>query len=85
MVSQTLGTTTQLWDTMLDKPRQDGDYLWLENLTYGGDIYRSKNLLKSTGPTSFIYEFDADGKISSTTFTSSGNNSTTITYEYECN
>jgi hypothetical protein len=84
IVSETTGANTTPWTFYTDKPRKDGDYLWLLKINYGGDILRTANLLKSFGTTNFSYEFDSDGKISSMGV-SDGGSSQTITYEYTCN
>jgi YD repeat-containing protein len=84
IVSETTGANTTSWSFYTDKPRKDGDYLWLLKINYGGDILRTANLLKSSGATNFSYEFDSDGKLSSMTFSDSGS-SQTISYEYTCN
>ncbi len=82
-----------------DKPYQPGDILGWDKLMSGVEIFHSKKLVKkytstyqdnTTGTpipvteiTNYSYEFDNDGKITSMT-SSSGSNSQTYQYLYEC-
>jgi len=82
IVSDTRGTQTESWVYNTDKLRQDGDYLWIvSKFSYGADIYRTKNLVKSINSSNFSYEFDSEGKISSWGFVGSN----PLVYGYECN
>jgi hypothetical protein len=87
LVSITSGSSTSVIAYYTDKPAQTGDYFSLIQLTFGFDIYRVKNAIKSSvsgsSTTSFIYSFDNDGKIASVSVT--GNSTTTFNYQYQCN
>jgi hypothetical protein len=88
IVSLVTGPSISLMEYYTDRNIQAGDYLeFAFTLTYGVPIYPNKNLVKSIGSgsnlTTFIYDFDADGKITKVLL-SSGNNVTELNYEYEC-
>lgn len=89
MVSLVTGALVSVLEYYTDKNNQVGDYLeFAHTMTYGVSIYPNKNLVKSIGSgneqTQFVYDFDADGKITKAII-SAGNNSTVLTYEYQCN
>jgi hypothetical protein len=84
------GATTVDFEYFTDKNVQRGDYLELAGLLqYGVNIYPHKNLIKALDIqggdiTNFNYEFGDDGLITKVTGTS-GANTSTITYQYQCN
>lgn len=84
LITSITGSTISPIDYYTDKPRQNGDYLSYAQLIQGYEIIRSKNLVKALTGSTFTYEFSSDGNISSVAF-SSGNNTTTLNYQYECN
>ncbi len=67
----------------LDKPKQAGDYLSVVQLFDGYETIRNKNLLKTYSQVDFVYDFSADGNISSVA--AAPNNQKIFEYEYECN
>jgi hypothetical protein len=67
-----------------EKTRQTGDFFSIKQINDGYEIYRPKNLIKSIGSTNFSYAFDAGGKISSLT-AATGNDQSTLNFDYECN
>jgi hypothetical protein len=76
----------------LDKKAQDGDFLNIDGIAqFGVSLYPHKNLVKSVnigGPISNLitYEFNADGLISKYTATGGdGDQTSTRSYQYECN
>lgn len=81
LISITAGATIIRLEYDLDKPGQEGDYLFLQGLLSGYDLYRSKNLLKSIDGAIFTYTRKADGKITSIEI----GPTTVYKYEYECN
>jgi len=85
MTSAVIGSDTTHYDYYTNKATQAGDYLSLVQLVSGYQIYRTKNLLKSVGTNSFIYTFDADGKITSVGEVLSGAGASQIQLQYECN
>ena len=84
MVSSTTDTTTTVYGYYTDKPRQIGDYFLLVQMIQGYEIVRNKNLLKSVATSTLAYDFGADGKIT-TLSVISGNSTTFLDYEYQCN
>lgn len=82
--SVTAGSVTQPLDYYADKPRQNGDYLYLIQLIQGYEYLRNKNLVKSISDSRLTYEFGADANISSVTI-SEGGLTSILDYEYQCN
>jgi hypothetical protein len=84
------GATTINLEYWTDKNVQRGDYLEISALLeYGVNLYPHKNLIKTldTGGGNIInynYDFDERGLISKITATS-GANSSTLDYQYQCN
>ena len=87
IVSATSGSNVSTLDFFTDKPAQTGDYLQLAQLITGFQIYKTKNAIKSllsgSTITSFDYNFDTDGKI--TSLTATGGSNITYTYQHQCN
>jgi hypothetical protein len=87
LVSISSGSSVSTIDYFTDKPAQTGDYLDIAQLVGGFQIYRTKNAIKSlfsgSTITSFNYNFDADGKI--TSLTASGGTNITYSYQHQCN
>jgi len=87
LVSITSGSSISTLAYYTDKPAQTGDYFSVIQLTFGYQIYRVKNAIKSSGEgssiNSYSYSFDTDGKIASMTVT--GNSTSTFNYQYQCN
>jgi hypothetical protein len=87
LVSITSGSSVSTIDYYTDKPAQTGDYLDIAQLVGGFQIYRTKNAIKSlfsgSTITSFNYNFDGDGKI--TSLTASGSTNITYSYQHQCN
>ncbi len=87
IVSITSGSSTSTLAYYTDKPAQTGDYFSLLQLLFGFDIYRVKNAIKSStdgsSATNISYTYDTDGKIASITVT--GNGTSSINYQYQCN
>jgi YD repeat-containing protein len=84
MVSIISATDTSTLEYYTDKPRQSGDFLLLEQTLQGYETYRNKNLLKGLSGADLIYEFGADGNISSLRV-DQGGGSTFLDYQYQCN
>lgn len=87
LVSITSGSSVSTVDYYTDKPAQEGDYLDIAQLVGGFQIYRTKNAIKSlfsgSTITSFDYNFDTDGKI--TSLTATGGSNITYSYQHQCN
>ncbi|HTD95004.1 MAG TPA: hypothetical protein VK644_14360 [Chitinophagaceae bacterium] len=84
MVSQTSDGSTITFDYFLDKPRQDGDFLFLLRTIQGFETIRSRNLIRTfaTGA-SFTYDFNADGNIASLQANQPGS-IVIVDYVYDC-
>jgi len=82
MVGQVTGTDTTTFEYYTDKPRQDGDYLYLTQVVSGYEVYRCKNLLKGYVGATFTYDFTPDGKIAAFRIPALN---TVLSYEYLCN
>jgi hypothetical protein len=69
-----------------DKPTQDGDNsLSLHKFLLGYEVFRCRNLLKSSGGMVYQYDFDTEGKIVAVEYTEPGNRLPVFKkYEYEC-
>jgi hypothetical protein len=81
MVGQVRDGDTTRFEYYTDKPRQDGDYLYLSQFVSGYEVYRTKNLFKGYMGATFIYDFTSDGKIASLQVPGIG---TVYTCEYQC-
>jgi hypothetical protein len=74
-----------------DKPYAEGDYFQIVQLLNDGAYFlKNAHLLKSfqVGTSTvynFTYTFDASGKITSFTMTSTNNGTQIIDYDYNCN
>jgi len=88
LTTVTAGNTSSTLDYYTDKAAA-GDYLELSELLQGIKIYNNKNAIKSiTSPgssvTSFVYDYNTDGKTSKVTISVGGVTSTVYSYGYTC-
>ena len=81
MVGQVRDGDTTRFEYYTDKPRQDGDYLYLTQYVSGYEVYRTKNLFKGYMGITFIYDFTSDGKIAAVKIPANGS---VLNYEYQC-
>ena len=87
LISLTSGSNVTTIDYFTDKKAQMGDYLDLAQLVAGYKIYRTKNMIKSifsgSSITTFSYNFDGEGKITSMDLGGAGTGS--YAYQHQCN
>jgi len=81
MVGQVRGGDTTRFEYYTDKPRQDGDYLYLTQFVSGYEVFRTKDLFKGYAGATFIYDFTSDGKIAALKVPGIG---TVYNCEYQC-
>ncbi|MDO6430442.1 hypothetical protein Q4E93_07585 [Flavitalea sp. BT771] len=81
LVGQVRDGDTTRFEYYTDKPRQDGDYLYLSQFLSGYEVYRTKNLFKGYVGATFIYDFTSDGKIAALKVPTLG---TIYSCEYQC-
>ncbi|HEY4209039.1 MAG TPA: hypothetical protein VGM31_19575 [Puia sp.] len=84
MTAAITGTDTTRYSYYMDKPRQEGDYLSLVQLTAGYEQFRVKNLFKGQDDVSFEYAWGMDGKISAFKASSGGSQVGGILLEHQC-
>lgn len=77
-------THTTLFNYYTDKPKLVGDYISFVELLQGYHIYTNKNLIKSIDDTRYVYDFAADGNISSLKVINAGGELFSGHYQYEC-